>query len=70
MPFKNMKNRVTRFVVPEIENILNFPNSRRNLETSTTFRGTSIKIQNYIIRAASDVVLEKIKSEIRNSIIG
>jgi hypothetical protein len=30
-----------------------------HLETSTTFRGTSIKIQNDIIRAVSDVVLEK-----------
>jgi hypothetical protein len=35
--------------------------------SSTTFRGTSNKIQNYIIRAISDVVLEKIKSEIKNS---
>jgi hypothetical protein len=37
-----------------------------HLETSTTFRGTSIKIQNDIIRTVSDVVLEKIKSEIKN----
>jgi hypothetical protein len=38
-----------------------------HLETSITFRGTSNRIQNDIIRAASDVVLEKIKSEIINS---
>jgi hypothetical protein len=37
------------------------------LETSTTFRGTSNRIQNDVIRAVSDVVLEKIKSEIKNS---
>jgi hypothetical protein len=33
----------------------------------TTFRGTSNRIQNDVIRAVSDVVLEKIKSEIKNS---
>jgi hypothetical protein len=38
-----------------------------HLETSTTFRGTSNRIQNDVIRAVSDVVLEKIKSEIKNS---
>jgi hypothetical protein len=36
-----------------------------HLETSTTFRGTSIRIQNDIICAVSDTVLEKIKSEIK-----
>jgi hypothetical protein len=38
-----------------------------HLETSTTFRGTSNRIQNDVIRAVSDVVLEKIKSEIKKS---
>jgi hypothetical protein len=38
-----------------------------HLETSTTFRGTSNRIQNDAIRAVSDVVLEKIKLEIKNS---
>jgi hypothetical protein len=37
------------------------------LETSTTFRGTSNRIQNDVIHAVSDVILEKIKSEIKNS---
>jgi hypothetical protein len=38
-----------------------------HLETSTTFRGTSNTIQNDIIRAVSDAVLEKTISEIKNS---
>jgi hypothetical protein len=38
-----------------------------HLEMSTTFCGTSNRIQNVVIRAVSDVVLEKIKSEIKNS---
>jgi hypothetical protein len=33
------------------------------LETSTTFRGTTINIQNDIIRAVRDVVLEKKKKK-------
>jgi hypothetical protein len=39
---------------------------RTHPETSTTFCGTSNGIQNDIIRAVSDVVLEKIKSQIKN----
>jgi hypothetical protein len=39
-----------------------------HLETSTTFRGTSNRIKNDVIRAVSDVILKKIKSEIKNSI--
>jgi hypothetical protein len=38
-----------------------------HLETSTTFCGTSNRIQNDVIRAVSGAVLEKIKSEIKNS---
>jgi hypothetical protein len=39
-----------------------------HLKTSTTFHGTSIRIQNDIICAVSDIVLEKMKSEKKNVI--
>ena len=38
-----------------------------HLETATTFRGTSNRIQNDLIQALSDVVLDKIKSGVKDS---